>query len=442
MFHTNGTANNYDMAGSTTNSYQHHHQQQTPVYVPSTRATLSQYSGHHPQHPHAHHFSGTTPQTAAAAWATPDAYVPTAAGHHALTTATGGAGASPSALTSQFYAQNAMMMSSWGRAAYDASGFQRNSPYDSAMEFQFGEGRECVNCGAISTPLWRRDGTGHYLCNACGLYHKMNGMNRPLIKPSKRLTATRRLGLCCTNCGTRTTTLWRRNNDGEPVCNACGLYFKLHGVNRPLAMRKDGIQTRKRKPKKSSSGGSGGNSTQQQSNGTGSVGTDRDDASSTPVNDSKHHSSSHNDNNNTPNSSSSHHASSESPLTLAMLSKVNTDRPYLGHTSLLSPNPLTTSHIKTEPSIYHPHDTTPHGHAHHGHHHHHHHHSPSAVATSSAAAQYNCLQGQPYTHSMYHHQQVFAGFTGSNAGGATTTPEMAYHHQHHVTAAAKLMASS
>lgn len=55
--------------------------------------------------------------------------------------------------------------------------------------------------------------------------------------------------MSCTNCGTMTTTIWRRNMKGEMVCNACGLYYKLHGVNRPVTMRRDTIHTRRRRPK-------------------------------------------------------------------------------------------------------------------------------------------------------------------------------------------------
>ncbi|KAJ7178526.1 hypothetical protein C8R43DRAFT_871843 [Mycena crocata] len=59
----------------------------------------------------------------------------------------------------------------------------------------------------------------------------------------------------CTNCQTTNTPLWRRDPEGQPLCNACGLFYKLHGVVRPLSLKTDVIKKRNRASGAPSSGG-------------------------------------------------------------------------------------------------------------------------------------------------------------------------------------------
>lgn len=60
------------------------------------------------------------------------------------------------------------------------------------------------------------------------------------------LTSRENSVVSCQNCGTTTTPLWRRDEQGNTICNACGLYHKLHGVHRPVSMKKSVIKRRKR----------------------------------------------------------------------------------------------------------------------------------------------------------------------------------------------------
>lgn len=64
--------------------------------------------------------------------------------------------------------------------------------------------------------------------------------NPPPTTSSSEVTTT------CTNCHTTNTPLWRRNPEGQPLCNACGLFLKLHGVVRPLSLKTDVIKKRNR----------------------------------------------------------------------------------------------------------------------------------------------------------------------------------------------------
>ncbi|KAH9927378.1 hypothetical protein B0H21DRAFT_134212 [Amylocystis lapponica] len=114
---------------------------------------------------------------------------------------------------------------------------------------------ECSNCGATHTPLWRRGLNDELNCNACGLYCKLHKRPRPKSMRNnhgegRTQTAPRQesqeVVAQCYNCHTTATPLWRKDDEGKTVCNACGLYYKLHGSARPISMKSDVIRKRAR----------------------------------------------------------------------------------------------------------------------------------------------------------------------------------------------------
>ncbi|KZP01410.1 glucocorticoid receptor-like (DNA-binding domain), partial [Calocera viscosa TUFC12733] len=118
-------------------------------------------------------------------------------------------------------------------------------------------GPKCVSCGATTTPLWRRNEMGATVCNACGAsFAGTNGsasflalfigLQAKARRSPKAATAPGVGPLSCANCHTTTTPLWRRDDAGNNICNACGLYQKLHGSRRPVTMKKAVIKRRKR----------------------------------------------------------------------------------------------------------------------------------------------------------------------------------------------------
>ncbi|KAI8987231.1 hypothetical protein BDF20DRAFT_848950 [Mycotypha africana] len=89
--------------------------------------------------------------------------------------------------------------------------------------------KRCFNCHSTNAPSWRRSisekSKGSLLCNACGLYEKTQGTNRKLVTHPDGLTKVVRKrdapNYCCSQCGNREATKWRKSNDSLLICEIC-----------------------------------------------------------------------------------------------------------------------------------------------------------------------------------------------------------------------------
>ncbi|KAI9020864.1 hypothetical protein CLU79DRAFT_202767 [Phycomyces nitens] len=86
--------------------------------------------------------------------------------------------------------------------------------------------RKCTNCGARNTPSWRRGlNGGKLLCNACGLYERVNGKKRKvMVQPDGSIKVARgddsEHGKCA-SCLTQEAKRWCKI-EGQLFCTYSG----------------------------------------------------------------------------------------------------------------------------------------------------------------------------------------------------------------------------
>ncbi|KAG0375843.1 hypothetical protein BGX24_008589 [Mortierella sp. AD032] len=85
--------------------------------------------------------------------------------------------------------------------------------------------KHCNNCKTTATPSWRRCPQGrNLLCNACGLYQKLHGRSRPFFKAKDgTIRMHRRIPEHdpCTVCKATQSPVWKKDDDDDWICNGC-----------------------------------------------------------------------------------------------------------------------------------------------------------------------------------------------------------------------------
>lgn len=97
---------------------------------------------------------------------------------------------------------------------------------------QFNDGRSYNYSDSYTPPVDSHNIHGQYIDDRLGNFNTNNYTS--MCNRSRKLRI-------CANCNVTRTPSWRKSPCGKNIlCNACGLYMKLHGVARPFAMNHDG----------------------------------------------------------------------------------------------------------------------------------------------------------------------------------------------------------